>query len=127
MPGDELRSAFRHCAEALIAVGLFSAVVNLLGLTGSLRRFARSYINISLAFDPTLQTFPLRLCRAASMFPNGLACLAIVSTVTTALVGPVKTSATQEAILSFLLTRFGLANGGPWRQSSHEEPLIRRI
>ena len=35
-PGNELRSAFRHCAGALLGVGIFSAVVNILGLTGSL-------------------------------------------------------------------------------------------
>jgi PrtD family type I secretion system ABC transporter len=33
---DELRAAFRHCAGALLGVGVFSAVVNVLGLTGSL-------------------------------------------------------------------------------------------
>jgi PrtD family type I secretion system ABC transporter len=35
-PGNELRAAFRYCAGALLGVGIFSAVVNLLGLTGSL-------------------------------------------------------------------------------------------
>ena len=35
-PGNELRTALRHCAGALLGVGIFSAVVNLLGLTGSL-------------------------------------------------------------------------------------------
>ena len=35
-PGNELRTAFRHCAGALLGVGIFSAVVNILGLTGSL-------------------------------------------------------------------------------------------
>jgi PrtD family type I secretion system ABC transporter len=34
--GNELRSAFRHCAGALLGVGIFSGVVNVLGLTGSL-------------------------------------------------------------------------------------------
>jgi len=33
---NELRSAFRHCAGALLCVGIFSGVVNILGLTGSL-------------------------------------------------------------------------------------------
>src|SRR6476660_6633303 len=36
IPADELRAAFRHCAGAFVGVGLFSAVVNVLGLTGSL-------------------------------------------------------------------------------------------
>ena len=35
-PGNELRSAFLHCAGALFFVGVFSGVVNILGLTGSL-------------------------------------------------------------------------------------------
>jgi PrtD family type I secretion system ABC transporter len=35
-PGNELRSAFLHCAGALTGVAVFSGVVNLLGLTGSL-------------------------------------------------------------------------------------------
>ena len=35
-PDNELRSAFLHCAGALLAVGIFSGVVNILGLTGSL-------------------------------------------------------------------------------------------
>src|SRR5262245_56683451 len=36
MPGNELRSAFRACTGALMGVGIFSGVVNMLGLTGSL-------------------------------------------------------------------------------------------
>src|SRR5262245_37117164 len=36
MPGNELRSAFRACTGALVGVGIFSGVVNMLGLTGSL-------------------------------------------------------------------------------------------
>ncbi|MEI8716340.1 type I secretion system permease/ATPase [Mesorhizobium sp. ISC11] len=35
-PGNELRAAFSHCKGALFCVGAFSAVVNILGLTGSL-------------------------------------------------------------------------------------------
>ncbi len=35
-PGNELRTAFRHSAGALLGVGVFSGVVNILGLTGSL-------------------------------------------------------------------------------------------
>ena len=35
-PGNDMRSVFRQSAGALIAVGVFSAVVNILGLTGSL-------------------------------------------------------------------------------------------
>ncbi|MBN9982553.1 type I secretion system permease/ATPase [Rhizobium laguerreae] len=35
-PGNELRAAFSHCGGALLCVGAFSAVVNILGLTGSL-------------------------------------------------------------------------------------------
>lgn len=35
-PGSELKTAFSHSAGALLGVGVFSAVVNLLGLTGSL-------------------------------------------------------------------------------------------
>jgi PrtD family type I secretion system ABC transporter len=35
-PSNELRSAFRQSAGALLGIGFFSAVVNLLGLTGSL-------------------------------------------------------------------------------------------
>ena len=34
--GNELRAAFRHCTGALLGVGIFSGVVNILGLTGSL-------------------------------------------------------------------------------------------
>jgi PrtD family type I secretion system ABC transporter len=34
--GNELRAALRHSAGALVGVGIFSGVVNLLGLTGSL-------------------------------------------------------------------------------------------
>ncbi|QIG49430.1 type I secretion system permease/ATPase [Nordella sp. HKS 07] len=34
--GNELRAAFRHSAGALLGVGIFSGVVNVLGLTGSL-------------------------------------------------------------------------------------------
>jgi PrtD family type I secretion system ABC transporter len=34
--GNELRTAFRHCAGAWVGVGIFSGVVNILGLTGSL-------------------------------------------------------------------------------------------
>ena len=34
--GNDLRTAFRQSAGALLGVGLFSAVVNILGLTGSL-------------------------------------------------------------------------------------------
>ncbi|TIM05336.1 MAG: type I secretion system permease/ATPase, partial [Mesorhizobium sp.] len=35
-PGNELRAAFSYCGGALLCVGAFSAVVNVLGLTGSL-------------------------------------------------------------------------------------------
>ena len=35
-PGNELRTAFRQSAGALLGVGVFSGVVNVLGLTGSL-------------------------------------------------------------------------------------------
>jgi ATP-binding cassette subfamily C protein len=35
-PNNQLRSTFRYCAGALLAVGIFSGVVNVLGLTGSL-------------------------------------------------------------------------------------------
>ena len=35
-PDNELRSAFLQCAGALCCVGVFSGVVNILGLTGSL-------------------------------------------------------------------------------------------
>lgn len=35
-PGNELKTAFMHCSGALLAVALFSAVVNILGMTGSL-------------------------------------------------------------------------------------------
>ena len=34
--GNELRTAFRRCAGALLSVGIFSGVINVLGLTGSL-------------------------------------------------------------------------------------------
>ena len=34
--GNEVRAAFSHCAGALLAVAAFSAVINMLGLTGSL-------------------------------------------------------------------------------------------
>src|SRR5262245_39301023 len=34
--GSEVRSALRHCAGALVAVAIFSGVVNILGMTGSL-------------------------------------------------------------------------------------------
>src|SRR5262245_35710915 len=33
---SELRSAFLHCAGALVCVAMFSGVLNLLGMTGSL-------------------------------------------------------------------------------------------
>ena len=36
VPGNHVAAAFRHCAGALLGVGLFSGVVNILGLTGSL-------------------------------------------------------------------------------------------
>ena len=35
-PGNELRTAFRRCAGALLSVGIFSGIINILGLTGSL-------------------------------------------------------------------------------------------
>lgn len=33
---NEVQLAFRHCAGALLGVGAFSALINVLGLTGSL-------------------------------------------------------------------------------------------
>ena len=36
IPGNELRTAFRRCAGALLSVGIFSGIINILGLTGSL-------------------------------------------------------------------------------------------
>jgi PrtD family type I secretion system ABC transporter len=35
-PGNELKTAFRRCAGALLGVGILSGVINVLGLTGSI-------------------------------------------------------------------------------------------